>query len=150
MELSQLQPNYAIDVERIDAQILANEILNGNDTILLTCYFKKISVSKKIEIINHEQLREKRKENVVIRKQLLILTVGSQNGLVYNPITFDNLNKTYIQHKNEIDIYKALYKEQKELSLEIQKHINKIEKNIKERETQNIIFDLKITDLKTK
>jgi hypothetical protein len=134
----------------LHAQILANEILNCNDTILLTCYIRKISVSKKIEIINHEQLREKRKENLVIRKQLLILTVGSQNGLIYNPFTFDNLTKVFTQQQNKINLYKATYKQQKEISLELQKNINQIEKNVKERETQNIIFELKITELKTK
>ena len=150
MELSLLQQNYVIDIEKIDAQILANEILNCNDTVLLTGFLKKISVSKKFEIINHEELREKRKQNLVIRKQLLILTVGSQNGLIYNPFTFDNLTKVFTQQQNKINLYKATYKQQKEISLELQKNINKIEKNVKERETQNIIFELKITELKTK
>ena len=128
MEQSQPQQNHVVDIEKFDTQILANEILNSNDTVLLTGYTRKICVSKKIEIIYHEQLREKRKHNSVIRKQLLILTIGSQNGLIYNPFTFDNLHKGFIKYQSKINILKTAYKQQKRTSLEIQININKIVK----------------------
>jgi hypothetical protein len=148
MEQSHFQ--HVVEIEQFDTQILANEILNSNDVVILTNYIKKICVSKKVEIIHHELLREQRKKNLVIKKQLLILTIGSQNGLIFNLFTFDNLYKEFTELQGKIDTSKKLYKLQKSTSLELQTTINKIAKKVKEREIQNTILELKIMELKTK